>query len=327
MDQILRWGFLSTANINRKVIPPIKDSNRHQLLGVASRSVEKAETYAAEHGFQKFYGSYDELLADPDIDVVYNSLPNHLHAEWTIKACQAGKHVLCEKPIVLSLAELDAVEKAAQSAGVVVQEAFMYRHHPQTLKIQELLAQNAIGKIRLARGVFTFFLTQPENVRLIAEYGGGCLWDVGVYPVNMIRTLIGLEPEAVFGVQTVDSQGLDIAFSGELMFPGGILGQFQSGFNANLYASVEILGETGSLVIPTPFFPYTDSEFTLVRDGLHEKIRVRGQDLYLGELDNMADCIFSGSLPRVTLEDSRKNTRAILACYESAKTGKIIQLK
>ncbi len=257
MNQILRWGFLCTANINRKLIPPIQDSVRHELTAVSSRSVEKAKVYAEEYGFKKSYGSYEELLADPDIDVIYISLPNHLHADWTIKACQAGKHVLCEKPIVLSLDEMDAIEQAAQSAGVVVQEAFMYRHHPQTKRIQELLAENAIGKIRLARGIFTFFLTQPENVRLISAYGGGCLWDVGVYPVNMMRTLLGLEPESVFGVQTLDSMGVDVGFSGELIFPGGVLGQFQSGFNADQYASVEILGEEGSLVIPTPFFPYT----------------------------------------------------------------------
>ncbi len=326
MTKKIRWGFICTAHINQKVIRPIHASDNHILQAVSSRSLEKAQVYARDNGFTKAYGSYDELLADPEVDVIYNSLPNHLHAEWTIKACQAGKHVLCEKPLALSMDEVDAIADAARKAGVVVQEAFMYRHHPQTLKIKELLDEGAIGRVRMARGIFTFFLTQPENVRLVPVYGGGCLWDVGVYPVSFMRTMLGLEPGAAFGHQVNGADGVDVTFSGELVFPGGILGQFQSGFSANLYTSCEIMGEEGTLVIPTPFFPYTDSEFTLIRDGLHEKIHIKGQDLYLGELDNMAECIFEGASPHVTLEDSRNNTQTILACYESASTGKMVHL-
>jgi D-xylose 1-dehydrogenase (NADP+, D-xylono-1,5-lactone-forming) len=327
MQNTLRWGFICTARINDRLMKPIRASKNHKLAAVSSRNIDKARAYAGQHHFEKAYGSYEELLADPDIDVIYNSLPNHLHAEWTIKACQAGKHVLCEKPIALSIAEIDAIEAAARKAGVVVQEAFMYRHHPQTLKIQELLDQKVLGKITMARGIFTFFLRDPEDVRMRPEWGGGSLWDVGVYPISYMRTMLRTEPESVFGWQMTGTTGVDISFSGELMFPGNVLGQFQSAFNCDYHMSAEILGEKGSLYIPVPFSPYTDSEFTLVRQGKPEKIKIKGQDLYLGEVDNMADCIFRGKSPRVTLEDSRNNTRVLLTCIESARTGNVIAVK
>jgi D-xylose 1-dehydrogenase (NADP+, D-xylono-1,5-lactone-forming) len=327
MQNTLRWGFICTARINDVLIKPIQASKQHQLTAVSSRSIDKAHIYAGQNHFEKAYGSYDELLADPDIDVVYNSLPNHLHAEWTIKACQAGKHVLCEKPIALTLPEIDAIETAARKAGVVVQEAFMYRHHPQTLKIQELLDQEVLGKITMARGIFTFFLRNPEDVRMRQEWGGGAAWDVGVYPISYMRTMLGAEPESVFGWQNSSPSGVDVSFSGELLFPDSVLGQFQCGFSADYHTSMEIMGEKGSLNIPNPYSPYTGSEFTLTQQGKSEKIKIKGQDLYLGEVDNMADCIFRGKSPRVTLEDSRNNTRALLACYESARTGKVVAVK
>lgn len=327
MSEILRWGFICTANINNKLLRPIHASKNHKLMAISSRSIEKARAYADQNHFSKAYGSYEELLADQEVDVVYISLPNHLHAEWTIKACQAGKHVLCEKPIVLSLAEMDAVETAARKAGVIVQEAFMYRHHPQTLKVRELLDRQVLGDISMARGIFTFFLQNEENVRLNPVMGGGSLWDVGVYPVNYLRTMLGVEPESVFGWQVIGPNWVDITFSGELKFPGNILGQFQSGFSAAQHASVEIMGEKGSMYIPVPFFPYTDSEVFLMKDGKTEKIKIKGEDLYLGELEDMAACIFHKKSPRITLADSRNNTKAILACYESARIGKVVTIK
>ena len=182
MKKTLRWGLISTANINNQLIKPLQESHNHQLVAVASRDPAKAQAYAAEKHISKAYGSYEALLADPDIDIVYNPLPNHLHAEWTIKACQAGKHVLSEKPFALTLDEVDAMQAAARQAGVVIQEAFMYRHHPQTLKAKEMIDQGLIGNVKLMRGIFTFLLNDPKNVRLVPEWGGGSLWDVGVYP-------------------------------------------------------------------------------------------------------------------------------------------------
>jgi D-xylose 1-dehydrogenase (NADP+, D-xylono-1,5-lactone-forming) len=327
MADVLRWGLLSTAKINKAVIKPIQESSRHKLVAVASRDGEKARAYAAQHHIPKSHGSYEALLADPEVDAIYNPLPNHMHAEWTIKACQAGKHVLCEKPIALTLDEVDAMGAAARKAGVVVQEAFMYRHHPQTLKVKEMLDEGVLGRIRMARGIFTFFMTDTENVRLKPEWGGGALWDVGVYPISYIRSMLGMLPESVFGSQVLGPSGIDISFSGEMVFPNQILAQIQCGFSADYHTTVEFMGEKGSMYISNPFKPYLDSEVLIDRDGSHERIFIKGEDLYLGELEDMAECIFHGKTQRVTIEDSRQNTRVILAMLASAQSGQTVKLK
>ncbi len=181
----LRWGLLGTARINRMVIPPLRASAGNRLLAVASRDLARATGYAKEWGIERAHGAYEALLADPEIDAVYIPLPNHLHAEWTIRAARAGKHVLCEKPLALTVAEVDAMGAAARESGVVLAEAFMYRHHPQTLKVKELVDAGAIGPVRFVRGTFSFPLTRPDDVRLRPEWGGGCLWDVGCYPAQL----------------------------------------------------------------------------------------------------------------------------------------------
>ncbi|MCE1251938.1 MAG: Gfo/Idh/MocA family oxidoreductase [Anaerolineae bacterium] len=326
MADVLRWGLISTAKINDKLIQAMKGSKRHQLAAVASRNLDKSKVYAREKGINRAYGSYEELLADPDVDVVYNPLPNHLHAEWTIKAIQAGKHVLCEKPFVLTLEEMDAVEAAAREHGKVVQEAFMYRHHPQTLKVKEMLDQGVIGKVGMIRGVFTFLLEDPENVRLKPEWGGGSLWDVGVYPISYIRTMLGMEPEEVLCWQELGPTGVDVAFGGEMRFAGKLLAQFQSGFATTHYTSMEILGDKGSLQIPVPFGPGKSTSINLFLDRDPQKVDIKGMELYLGELDDMAECIWHGKTPRVTLDDTRRNTKVLLACLESANTGKAVRV-
>jgi len=326
MTDVLRWGLLSTANINKAVIKPIQANDGHKLAAVGSRDAAKARAYAEKHQIERAHGSYEALLADPNVDVIYNSLPNHLHAEWTIKACQAGKHVLCEKPFALTLEELDAIESAARKAGVVVEEAFMYRHHPQTLKVKEIIDQGVLGRLSLARGVFSFFLESSENVRLKPEWGGGSLWDVGVYPVSYLRTMLGGAPEAVFGTQVLGPSGVDISFSAELFFPNQVLGQIQCGFNADYHTTVEIIGEKGSLTLLDPFKPYDEGEIILTRNGHTERIFVKGEDLYLGEVQDMAECIFHGKTPRVTIDDSRQNTRVVLSLLESARKGQVVKL-
>ena len=171
-DEILRWGLLSTARINSSLIPPLRASKRNRLMAVASRSQSAADAYAREWKIPRALGSYEALLNDPEIDVIYNPLPNSLHAEWTIKALRAGKHVLCEKPMALTLAELDAMAEAAKELGRVLAEAFMYRHHPQTLKAKELVADGSLGKLQLIKGSFTFVLTHEGDVRTRQSIGG-----------------------------------------------------------------------------------------------------------------------------------------------------------
>jgi len=325
-DRILKWGLLSTARINQAVIGPIRASKRNQLEAVASRSLEKARKYAREWNIPRAFGSYEEMLADPQIDVVYISLPNGLHAEWTIKAAQAGKHILCEKPLALSEQELDAMQKAAEQAGVVLAEAFMYRHHPQTLKIKELVTNGEIGDLQLVRGCFTFNLQNPGDVRLAAELGGGSIWDVGCYPISYARFLVGAEPQEVFGWQHSSAEGVDLTFAGQMRFPGDVYAQFDSGFRTPFRAHIEVVGSTGSLLIPTPFKPEQKEKILLRRGDEVKELRMPGQELYIGEIEDMANAILLGKATRISLAESRGNLATILALLKSAQKGTPVRL-
>jgi D-xylose 1-dehydrogenase (NADP+, D-xylono-1,5-lactone-forming) len=322
MEKILNWGLLSTARINRALIKPINASKRTRLLAVASRSISSAEAYAREWKIPRAHGSYEALLADPEIDVIYNSLPNHLHAEWTIKALRAGKHVLCEKPFALTLAEVDAMTQAAHETGKVLEEAFMYRHHAQTLKVKEIVDSGELGKLQLIRGAFTFTLTHEGDIRSKQETGGGSIWDIGCYPISYARTIVGAEPVEVFGWQVIGPSGTEQSFIGQMKFEDGVHAQFDSGFKSPDRSMIEIVGTDASLSIPHPFKPGKTTEIYLSRDGKQEKIKVKGNELYLGEVEDMCDAILFGKAPLVSLEDSRKNIAVILALVESAKNGK-----
>ena len=223
----LRWGILSTARINRNLIPALRASPRNELSAVASRDLARARDYAREWKIPGAYGSYEELLGDPNIDVIYNSLPNHLHAEWTIKAAQAGKHVLCEKPLALTLAEVDQVTQAARQAGVNVVEAFMYRHHPMNLKVRELIEKGVLGEIRYMRGTFSFVLNRPGNIRWLPETGGGSLWDIGCYPVSYARMVMGKAPDQVFAAQVIGESGVDLSLTGQMQYANGAFAQVE----------------------------------------------------------------------------------------------------
>lgn len=326
MSKPLNWGLLSTARINRALIPPLTMSRRNNLLAVASRSQAAADAYAREKKIPRAYGSYEALLADPEIDVIYNPLPNHLHAEWTIKAVEAGKHVLCEKPLALSVAEVDAIMTAARKHGRVVAEAFMYRHHPQTLKVIELVKSGSLGTLKLIRGSFTFILTRKDDVRLKPEWGGGSIWDVGCYPISYARTVVGAEPLEVFGWQVTGPSGIDETFVGQMRFDGGILAQFASSFVLPFQAVMEIVGSEGTLSIPHPFKPGIAEKIYLTRGERIETITIKGIELYSGEVEDMADAILLGKPPRIPLEDSRANVAAIAAFLESARTGLPVRL-
>ena len=322
MDKKLNWGLLSTANINRALINPLTASKRTRLLAVASRSISTAEAYAREWKIPRAHGSYEALLADPEIDVIYNSLPNHLHAEWTIKALRAGKHVLCEKPLALTLAEVDAMTATSKETGKVLMEAFMYRHHPQTLKVKEIVESGKLGKLQFIRGSFTFTISREGDIRLKKETGGGSIWDVGCYPISYARMLVGAEPLEVFGWQVIGQGGSDESFIGQMRFPNDIHMQFDSGFKSPFRSHIEIVGTQGILNIPNPFKPNRNEKIELQLGDEIEVIKVKGEELYLGEVDNMCDAILSGKMPRVSLADSCANTSAILSLLESARLGK-----
>jgi D-xylose 1-dehydrogenase (NADP+, D-xylono-1,5-lactone-forming) len=322
MKKVLNWGLLSTAKINGALIKPLRASKRTRLLAAASRSISSAEAYAREWDIPRAHGSYEALLADPEIDVIYNSLPNHLHAEWTIKALRAGKHVLCEKPFALTLDEGDAMIAASKETGNVLAEAFMYRHHPQTLKVKELVDSGALGTLQLIKGAFTFTLDREGNYRNYKNMGGGSLWDVGCYPISYARMLIGEEPVEVSGWQVPGAEGSDVSFFGQLRFGSGVHAQFDCGFASPFRSYIEIVGSDAVLNIPTPFKPGVKSEITLTRGENVEVIKIKGQELYLGEVEDMCDAVLLGTPPRISLADSRGNIAAILGLFESAQNGK-----
>ena len=325
-DKILRWGLLSTAHINRALIPPLKASKRNRLVAVASRSQAAAEKYAHEWKIPRAFGSYDALLNSRDVDVIYNPLPNGLHAEWTIKALQAGKHVLCEKPMALSLAEMDAIQNASRQTGRVVAEAFMYRHHPQTLKVKEMVADGSLGKLQMIKGSFTFMLDREGDVRLDKGLGGGSIWDVGCYPISFARLVTGAEPLEVFGWQITGQTGIDMSFIGQMRFPEDVHAQFDCGFASPFHSFMEIVGTQGTLNIPVPFKPGKKEKIYFTHDNKTEKLEIKGRELYIGEVEDMADAILLGQPPRMSLEDSRGNAAAILALLASAQSGKPVAI-
>ena len=325
-NKVLNWGLLSTARINSALITPLRASKRNSLLAVASRTQESADNYAREWEISRAYGSYEALLADPEIDVIYNPLPNHLHAEWTIKALEAGKHVLCEKPFALNVEDVDAMQAAARKQGRVLTEAFMYRHHPQTLKVQELVKSGSIGTLKFVRGSFSFLLTREGDIRLDPTMGGGSIWDVGCYPISYARSVIGGNPFEVFGWQVTGRTGVDETFVGQMRFDHDVYAQFDCSFAVPLRAFMEIVGSEGVLNVPTPFKPQTNEKIFLTRGDQTETIKIKGQELYIGEVEDIADAILLGREPRISLEDSRTNVATILALLESARSGKPVKI-
>ena len=334
MTNKIRWGIMSTAGINDAVLDPIRWAKRSELVAVASRNLDKATAYAAEKGIPKVHGSYEDLLADPDIDVVYNPLPNNLHAEWTIKAAEAGKHVLCEKPIVTTLAELDQVEAAAKANNVTVFEAFMYLHHPQTLKVKEITQSDKFGDLQLIVSWFNFYLP-PENagnIRLNPELGGGSTWDVGVYPnsLSIVMSQAGA-PVEVWASQISGETGVDIAMAAQLKFANGVIAQISSGFRSPFRQGAHFIGSEGRLWVNDPWKPGNEGEqdsqviFT-DKDDRGETIVIPATNPYLCEVEAMEACVLDGADPVVPLSLSRNFLRSILAIYESAKTGQVIKL-
>jgi predicted dehydrogenase len=322
----LRWGLLGTSRISRQVIPALTSSPRHEVVAAAGRDPGRLSAYAREFEIPRTYGSYDELLADHDVEVVYNPLPNSLHVEWTIRAARAGKHVLCEKPLALTVEDVDAVAAAAAEARVVVAEAFMYRSHPQTLAVKALVDEGAIGAVQLVRGAFSFTLDRPGDVRFDPVLGGGSLWDVGCYPVNYARYLLAAEPVEAFGWQVVGPTGIDLTFTGQLRFAAGALAQFDSSFALPFRAHIEVVGATGTISLARPFKPIGENEIVLTRGDAVESRPVPVQDLYGAEADDMADAIRRGGSPRVSLSDTRGNIAALLALLRSAREGRPVPI-
>lgn len=333
MPNKLRWGLLSTANINDALIEPIRQAARSELVAVASRSSAKAQAYAQEKGIPKVYGSYEELLAAPDIDVIYNPLPNTLHCEWTVKAAEAGKHVLCEKPITPTLAELDRVEAAAQSNQVMVFEAFMYLHHPQTLRVKEMIRAGRLGNLQLINSWFAYYLPpeDSQNIRLQPNLAGGSLWDVGVYPNSLAIVMAGAgAPVEVWAGQIVGETGVDVSLIGQMKFANGVTAQISCGFRTPFREGAHIIGDKGIIQIVEPWKPGAsgqDSHFVFIgQDDSRESLVVPATNPYSAEVAAMEACVLDGAEPVVPLSLSRHFLRSVLALYESAAAGRVVKL-
>lgn len=333
MPEKIRWGLLSTARINEAVIEPIRQAERSELVAVTSRDLATAQTYAQEKGIPKAHGSYEALLADPDVDVIYNPLPNTLHCEWTVKAAEAGKHVLCEKPIVTTLAELDQVEAAAAAHGVTIFEAFMYLHHPQTLKVKEMIQAGKLGNLQLITSWFNFYLP-PEratNIRLNANLAGGSLWDVGVYPNSMAIVMAGAgAPVEIWASQIIGESGVDVAMRAQLKFSNGVIAQVSSGFRTPFREAAYIVGDQGMVNIIEPWKPgVTGRDSRIIFStiaGQEETIVIPAMNPYLCEVQAMEACVLDGAEPVVPLSLSRDFLKSVLAFYESAQSGQLIKL-
>lgn len=319
----VRWGLLSTANINRRLIPAIRASARGELVAVASRTQESADSYAAQWGIPRTFASYEAMLVSDEIDAVYIGLPNHLHAEWSIKAMQHGKHVLCEKPFAITLDEVDQMAATAQQTGCVLAEAFMYRHHPQTKIVGEWVKNGRLGRITLIRAVFTFAFQTRQNIRLVPEWGGGCLWDVGCYPVSFAQFIMGETPQWVMGDQWLGESGVDEIFAGQLHYADGAIAQISASFCTPFHTFAEVLGTGGRLVLNRPFTGPEDGELWFhPAEGQPQHIPVPQEELYLGEVEDMHAAILDGTPSYLTLVETRNHIKTLLALYESANTLK-----
>lgn len=319
----MKWGLLSTARINRRLIPAIRAADRAELHAVASRDLTRAERYAAEWDIPRAHGSYLGLLEDPEIDVVYISLPNSLHAEWAVCAAQVGKHVLCEKPLALSVAECELIAEAGGANGVVIAEGVMSLYHPLLHRARQLVNDGAIGEVILVRGAFSFPLKRPKDVRWEPGLGGGSLWDVGSYPVSFIRWIAG-DPDEVFGWQILGETGVDSGFAGLLRYESGVLGSFECGFQGQLRLRAEIVGADGVLVVERPYVLNEESQVVLTRGDSQEVITLPAADPYQCEVESLTAAVLEGAPLAVSLASSRANVSTLVALYESARSGRAV---
>jgi predicted dehydrogenase len=326
----LRLGLLSTANINVQTLGGAAETDRAQVVAVASRDGSKAQAYASEHGIERAHGSYEALLADDGVDAVYIGLPNGMHHEWTMRALAAGKHVLVEKPYTRRAAEAEEAFAAAAGAGLVVMEAFMYRHHPQTAVVRDLVAGGAVGRLQAVKTTFTFPLDDLTNVRALPELDGGALMDVGCYCVSAIRLLAG-EPERVSAEQVIGSTGVDMSFHGTLRCADDVIGQFEASFRSPRRQHVEVVGSDGVLTVAAPFRIDWGGPVLLARgggDGLEEAeaVDVPGGNSYRLQLENLADAVQGRAPQLLGLDDALGQARVIEALYRSADEGRTVAL-
>jgi predicted dehydrogenase len=316
----LNLGIISTADINRKVIPGAHASKKVDLVAVASRDRKRAEAYAREWDIERAYGSYDELLQDPGVDAVYISLPNTGHVEWSIRSVEAGKHVLCEKPLTRNPDDAKAAFDAADRAKRILMEAFMWRHNPQTKRLGELIVEGVVGEVRLVRSAFSYPLFDTDNIRLRTDVEGGALMDVGCYCISGSRLAAGAEPDEVYGSAWYGPTGTDWVFTGVIRFPGDVQATFDCGTALPHRDELEVIGSEGSLFLDDPWH----AERPVIEhrtENRVDKIRIKREDSYRLQLENLSDAIAGEAKPLLGRADAMGQARALAALHASAESG------
>ena len=317
----LRWGVLGAAKINDRLLPAFRQSAHAELRAIASRSREKAEAAAKAAGIPTAHASYEALLEDPDIDVVYIPLPNTLHAEWTRRAAERGKHVLCEKPLTPTAAEARELVAFCAARKVLLMDGFMWPHHPRTARIRKLLDEGGIGKVERVTGAFTFPLRplEPSNIRLRSDLAGGGLLDVGCYPVFGIRWAFGAEPVRAWATARYQ-HGVDVEMSGLVWLADGRVGAFDCGFTMPVRPWLEIAGTEGVVTVPDLWIPGPRATYTVRREGRpEEEVVVEGEDQIVHMIDDFSRAVLFGEPVRPAPDEAVKTLRVLDALARSAR--------
>jgi D-xylose 1-dehydrogenase (NADP+, D-xylono-1,5-lactone-forming) len=321
---VTRWGILSTANINEKLIDAARDSDEVEMVAVASRDPARAAAYARDHGLERAFGSYDELLGDPDLDAIYISLPNSMHVEWATRALEARKHVLCEKPLSRRVAEVEALFDTADRSGRLCMEAFMWRHNPQTQRLAALVTEGAIGELRLVRAAFTFLLTDMGDVRLSSDLDGGGLMDVGCYCVSAVRLLAG-EPQVATAQQVSAPNGVDQRFVATLSGDGDVLAAIDAALDLPDRSELEAIGSDGSIRVSDPWHCRAPG-LDVRRGEREERIAIEPVDSYRLQLENFSAAVEGRGEPLLGRADALGQARVIEALYRAADTGQAVEV-
>ena len=330
MSESVRWGILSTAGIAVSAfLPSLATTKRGHAVAVASRDAGRARAFAGEHQIEHACGSYEELLERDDVDAIYNPLPNNMHAEWTKRAAEAGKHVFCEKPLGVSAAEAQEMVDACDAAGVTLFEAFVFLYHPKSLRLQQTIADGAIGDLVQMTASFTFPLKRPtDNIRMNKDLAGGSLMDVGCYPITYARFVFGAEPVSVQAAVRMDPDyGVDTRASIVLTFPGDRHAALQAGFDAPGGQRAVIHGESGYIAVPQPCHPKEQDGFVIVQGADEEMVTVEaGVPPFAPAIEHFHDCLLDGVEPIATGANAIGTLRVIEAVLESGRSGRRVDL-
>ena len=328
-DGPVSYGMIGTGMIADWLANAFGDCAQGELRAVASRSSERASAVAQDHGVPRSYGAYEGLLADPKVECVIVALPNTMHCHWVVKACGAGKHVLCEKPLAMSPDECDRMAAAAAQNNVLLMEAVMYRFQPQMAKVRELMEEGRIGAVRLIRGAFCFPFRDRENIRLKPDMGGGCLLDLGFYPIDFSLLATGELPEQVACFAAIGRQsGVEEVAAGCLHFPGGAIGQFECGFSVDIKTTAEIIGDEATIRLPDPWTARGKQKDVLLVKAREvvECFELPDPNAYTLEIDHFSKCVRTGAELRRSLAGSRATSATIKALAASAREGKTVSL-